>query len=254
MDEARFDQLERRLKALVEDLRFPPTPDVWNGFQRQAFGRGSRIVRIKGWAWAAAAILVALVVLTVSVPTVRATIGEILEQGSVRILLRGSEPEGGLLESGAVSPAAAGGMGDPELAGKTTLQAAESAVSFRITQPTYPPGLGSPDHVYLQHSDGWIVIQVWGETGVDSPLVLYLVERGAFITKQDPPVLRRATVDGEPAIWTSGAHFLQLEAGGYESRRLVQGHVLIWTRGDVTYRLETDLPLEEAIKVAESVR
>jgi hypothetical protein len=43
---------------------------------------------------------------------------------------------------------------------------------------------------------------------------------------------------------------------------MIEGHVLIWTEGDplaageragVTYRLETKLSLEEAIKVAQSL-
>jgi hypothetical protein len=36
--------------------------------------------------------------------------------------------------------------------------------------------------------------------------------------------------------------------------RLIDGHVLIWTDGNLTYRLETDLSLEEALKVAESLQ
>jgi hypothetical protein len=35
--------------------------------------------------------------------------------------------------------------------------------------------------------------------------------------------------------------------------RLINGHVLIWAGLDVTYRLETDLSLEEAVKIAESL-
>jgi hypothetical protein len=35
---------------------------------------------------------------------------------------------------------------------------------------------------------------------------------------------------------------------------LIEGHVLIWTEGEITYRLETDMPLEEAVRVAESLR
>ena len=36
-------------------------------------------------------------------------------------------------------------------------------------------------------------------------------------------------------------------------RRLVEGNVLLWEQDGVTYRLETELPLDEAIKVAESL-
>jgi hypothetical protein len=35
---------------------------------------------------------------------------------------------------------------------------------------------------------------------------------------------------------------------------LIEGHVLIWKEGDITYRLETDLPVEEAVKIAESLK
>jgi hypothetical protein len=34
----------------------------------------------------------------------------------------------------------------------------------------------------------------------------------------------------------------------------VGGNVLIWTRGDVTYRMETSLTLPEATALAQSVR
>jgi hypothetical protein len=36
--------------------------------------------------------------------------------------------------------------------------------------------------------------------------------------------------------------------------RLVEGHVLIWADGSLTYRLETELPLDEALRIAESLR
>jgi len=46
---------------------------------------------------------------------------------------------------------------------------------------------------------------------------------------------------------------LRMRGGDLEFTRLIEGHVLIWTMGDVTYRLETELSLEEAIKIAESL-
>jgi hypothetical protein len=252
MDEEKFDALEGRLQSLAEGCQYPPTPDVRAGFRRGVFGGGSQITPASCWAWAALGVLVALVVLTISVPPVRATVAEIVEQGAVRILLGGGESQGDGLDA-EVSSSARADLGGSSLAGETSLGAVRSTVPFPVSQPAYPPDLGPPDHVYLQNSDGWIVIQLWEDQGLGSGLALYLVERGAFITKEDPPVLRRVSVDGEAAIWTEGAHFLQVERGGFESRRLVEGHVLIWTRGEVTYRLESDLPLDEAVLVAESL-
>ena len=47
---------------------------------------------------------------------------------------------------------------------------------------------------------------------------------------------------------------LETRNHNYVERRLVEGHVLIWTENNVTYRLETGLPVEQAIKIAESLK
>ena len=51
----------------------------------------------------------------------------------------------------------------------------------------------------------------------------------------------------------TGDHFLELVENDPEQRVLITGHVLIWTDEGVTYRLETELPLDEAILIAESL-
>ena len=61
-------------------------------------------------------------------------------------------------------------------------------------------------------------------------------------------------VNGQRAIWTVGPYPLRLYNGDIEFTRLIKGHVLIWQEGDITYRLETDLSLEEAVKIAESLQ
>jgi hypothetical protein len=61
-------------------------------------------------------------------------------------------------------------------------------------------------------------------------------------------------VDGRPALWLVGPHALLLRSGEMDYRTLVQGNVLIWELGETTYRLETDQPLQEAIRIAESMQ
>lgn len=39
-----------------------------------------------------------------------------------------------------------------------------------------------------------------------------------------------------------------------KSRGLIEGNVLVWEQDGITYRLESALPLEEAVRVAESLR
>jgi hypothetical protein len=46
---------------------------------------------------------------------------------------------------------------------------------------------------------------------------------------------------------------LILSNGDTQFMRMIEGQVLIWADGDVTYRLESDLSLEEALKIAESL-
>jgi len=71
-------------------------------------------------------------------------------------------------------------------------------------------------------------------------------------------ILTRVTVGGSPGYWLSGGlhYFMYVDPQGNiqgDDRRVV-GDVLLWTKGDVTYRLETSLGREAAIRLAESLR
>ena len=64
-------------------------------------------------------------------------------------------------------------------------------------------------------------------------------------------------VNGRLAYWLSGdPHLLvyRLPGGGFveDTRRMV-GDVLIWRDDELTYRLETSLGRDEAIRIAESI-
>jgi hypothetical protein len=132
---------------------------------------------------------------------------------------------------------------------------AQARAGFAIKLPTYPPDLGPPDRVFLQDMAGPVVITVW--LAPDQPdrvrLSLHQLGPGTFAEKVQPRVVQETTVRGQPALWTEGPHLLQVPDGGYEPRRLVTGNTLIWAEGEITYRLETDLPLDEALRIAESL-
>ena len=91
-------------------------------------------------------------------------------------------------------------------------------------------------------------------------LVLFLAATTALATqlprfeKIQPELIQTVQVNGHEAIWAVGPYPVHLKNQGLDIRRMVNGHVLIWTEGGFTYRLETDLPLEEALKIAESLR
>jgi hypothetical protein len=143
-----------------------------------------------------------------------------------------------------------------DLAGQTTLESAQADVGFPLKLPVYPDDLGPPDQIFLQIQDGEVVILVWLES--DHPdrvrLALYEIGPDAYIEKIAPQIIQETQVEGRPAFWTTGPYFLKMTNGDTELNRLVQGHVLIWTDGEVTYRLETDLPLAEARLIAASLK
>ena len=84
---------------------------------------------------------------------------------------------------------------------------------------------------------------------------LHFIPAGSWaIEKGRPTVIEETSVNGQRAVWTEGLYPIRLYNGNIEFMRMINGHVLIWELGDITCRLETDLPLDEAIKVAESLQ
>jgi hypothetical protein len=69
-----------------------------------------------------------------------------------------------------------------------------------------------------------------------------------------PRTVEMTQVNKQPAVWAEGPYILNMKNGGAENYRLIDGYVLIWEEGGLTYRLETDLSMEEAIRIAESLR
>jgi hypothetical protein len=83
---------------------------------------------------------------------------------------------------------------------------------------------------------------------------LHMIPPGSWaVDKMDPARIEETTVNGQRAIWAVGPYPLQFTDGNRDFVRLISGHVLIWTDGRITYRLETDLELEEAVRIAESL-
>ena len=83
---------------------------------------------------------------------------------------------------------------------------------------------------------------------------LHFIPEGSWaVEKFSPRAIDETRVNGNPAVWALGPYPMMLQNGDMKVWRLVNGHVLIWENGEVTYRLETDLSMEEAVKIAESL-
>jgi hypothetical protein len=251
--ESDTDGLVARLRAEASAFPYPPTPDLAARTRvptrSQARGR-QRLLRI---AMVAALVLAALL----AVPEVRAAALRIIQIGAVRVRIQpGPAPT-------ALAPATPQPTPDLGLVGAIPVEEAATRVSFPVRLPAYPPELGAPDLAFLQDLDGDALVFVWLDPANPSqPLMsLHALTSGALVQKTlfgpETELLDEAEVNGARALWVRGPHFLEGGRGadgGFELRRIVPGNTLIWTAGELTYRLETAMPLEEALRVAESLR
>jgi hypothetical protein len=269
--------LERALADLAAALEFPPTPDLAAAVTARLGeapaaappGPAARARRwlagLAGWRRLAAAglavLLLAAAVLVAS-PGTREAVARRLGLRGIGVELGGPPPPtvtttpGGRLELG---------LGD-----RVTLEEARRRVDWPVLVPA-AAGLGPPDAVYVDEvvpSGGRVDLVYRARPGLPpSPFT----DVGLLITEfqgQPTPeflkkvtamgVVEQVTVGGEPGYWFTGEpHFFTYQdAAGTlrEEQTRLAGNTLIWQRGDLTLRLEGELPKQEAIRIAESMR
>jgi len=149
----------------------------------------------------------------------------------------------------------------------SNLDALDARAGFPVRLPA-DPGLGQPDAVYIDDNKGGQVTALWA-TRASLPATLEpdvglllsqfrgVVEEGFFEKATNTgTTIERVQVAGRGGFWLEGdPHLLFWEsAGGFvdDPRRWV-GDVLLWSSGEITYRLETTLRRDEAIRIAESL-
>ncbi|MCB0064318.1 MAG: hypothetical protein KDE19_19475 [Caldilineaceae bacterium] len=256
------ERIETHIQRLAADTPYPPTPDLVAAVaERIRRTNQPALRRSLQPLWVTLLALIIILVGLLSVAPVRAALLDWLQIGAVRIW-QTTPPLSPTASPVQVAPSAAPTLrptatfplSDLDFTGETTLAAAQAAVDFPILLPTIPSDLGPPDHVYLQRMEGDLVILVWMQPNRPTQvrMSLHLLGPGAFVWKMQPPALAETTVHGERAVWIEGPYYIQAE-GSWANRRLVDGPVLVWTAGAMTYRLEGALALEEALRVAESL-
>jgi hypothetical protein len=277
MNELEREPFEKRLISIASRLEYPRTPDIAGSVTTRVTTRLQPVTRprfrlaSKAVAWSLTIILVLCSSLML-IPPARAAIIEFIQIGIVRIFPRAGEPTPELTGTPPSMPEAPvtatpfANVPTPpasdlipvlsQIAGETNLADAQKRVSYSILLPTYPADLGEPDYVYVQDADGFMTILVWLDPQqADKVLMsLHFLPAGSWaIDKRQPQVIDDTSVNGKRALWTIGPYPLRLYNGELEFKRLITGHVLVWEDGDITYRLETDLSMEEAVKIAESL-
>jgi hypothetical protein len=241
--------LERELLCVGVDA-FPEPPDlvrlVTARLEREP--SPARRARRRGVAaLVAATVLVALVSAVLAVPEARSRVLHWFGIGGVRVQLVDKLPP--VAEKKPLS------IGVP-----VSLAEARSRVGFRILVPG--GDVGSPDAVYVGH---FMVDEVTLLYGSPDRVRLLLTEAAgrlnmAFADKfvQGSAQLVRLRIGGKPAVWIAGApheFVFVTPTGAIASAPLrLDKNTLLWQRGHLFLRLEGDLRLEQALRIARTLR
>lgn len=255
---------EAQLRTIANQMDYPRTPNIADSVSARLRPLTHRRFPSKAAAWSLTIVLILLSSLML-IPQARAAIVEFFQIGAVRIfgaqptLVPTAGPQSNVLPVTAtpeVTPQPLIPILE-ELLGETTLERAQTIVHYPILVPSYPADLGQPDRVFVQAAEGQMTILVWlNPQHQDKVLLsLHFIPTGSWaITKMGPKVIRETHINGQYAVWAEGVYPLKVSNGNeIEFTRFIDGHVLIWEDGEVTYRLETDRSMEEAIRIAESL-
>lgn len=262
MNETRFDE---RVQNLAAALAYPPTPDV-AGRVGARMSAGAR--RQPRWVILAGVFAALIFCLALSaVPEARALLLRVWQIGVVQIIAPEPSPAP---RTSTQTPLPATASATPRPAtnpiqdalfpfkGKTTLDAARRDVPFAVLLPQVPADLGQPDLVFLQRqfNEADVLVLIWFEPGDNSRtrMSLHMLTKNVQARKLAPRVIEQTTVSGQPAVWAAGEYVFVLRNGSLDVRRVVDGNTLIWEHDGITYRLESRMTLDEARKVAESLR
>jgi len=286
--------LEDELRDLGSLIEYPPTPDLARAARRRLEEDEAQTPRRSwSWAqflsprWAVAAVLVLIAIAPVLSPGMRDAVGDLFVTGqgagsaaggnAARVEERAAseeDPSSSLAESSGTEAGdmqAAGDSAVPQsgaVARPARLHAErlglEGRISLREARESGPvllpqtPKLGQPDGVYVTESPRDVVLVYRARPGLpslgDTNVGLILTElpgglASAYLPRGTDPGLREVSVDGTRGYWASAGQSAFVERTGD-----LRAGALLWEREGRALRLEADLPLREASRIAGSVR
>ncbi len=175
-----------------------------------------------------------------------------------------------VFENGGPSPSASPlpsptlpALGDVfELGSPSSLPAARAGTDFPVAVPPDVPGLPAPRVFLSDNPFGGRVSFVWVRGDVPQllltefhadpyrPFIRKLIDTGTSV--------QRVEVNREPGYWISGAAheltYLDEDGIPFQDEARLAGDTLVWTRGEVTLRLENATSLAEALRIARATR
>ncbi|MBL8099208.1 MAG: hypothetical protein JNK81_08500 [Anaerolineales bacterium] len=244
-----MNEFEQKISSISKRLDYPSTPNISASVMKKI--RQPRFIS-RRLTWSLTLILILLVSLF-AIPPVRAAILEFLQIGIVRIFPQQIEPTQEPIST--ITPAPSMIPLLDSIFGETTLDEAKQQVNYPIL---LPQNFGEPDYVFVQDAEGYMTILVWMNPIQPQSVELslhFIPNESWAIKKMGPRVLQETMVNEYKAVWAVGPYPLILyNRYEIEFTRLIEGNVLIWTDGTITYRLETHLSMEEAILIAENLQ
>lgn len=277
--------LERALRAVSRAIVYPPTPDLTATVRGRIATRPARRppATRRRLAFALLTLLLLLGAALAALAPTRAGIARRLGLENLHILqVTAVPPPTPLSRPPTATPTTAdtptGVLSAPTaiatpttsplrtlLGTPTTLAAAQAQSSFPIRVPV-APGFAAPDDVYRDPSAGGRVSLLYTARpglpalpGTDIGLLIQQFRGGisAGIFQKGVPATARiepVAVDGVQGYWIEGglralAYTDASGNGRYEETRFA-GNTLIWERDGIVYRLESNLPMEEAVRIA----
>lgn len=244
---------EKTVRETAREFPYPPTPDVASAVRR----RLSRSRSPRPILRAVAALVLIALVITLTVPEVRATLLEFIRIGAVQIFL--SEPTATPTRQATQTPFGPVRYASVlELPGETTLADAQANVPYPILLPDYPSDLGAPDRIFVQPATTTpLLTLVWLVPGQPDQvrMSIEVLTKDMAATKYDTMGTGQSVqVNGDVGYWMTDAHRVVYYYDRNEWERDVQANVLIWEADGFTYRLETIEPLNEALVIANSLK
>ncbi|GIJ32589.1 hypothetical protein ACIBQ2_05780 [Micromonospora sediminimaris] len=239
-----MDDLERELRDLSGWLSTPEPPDVTARVRARltTAPRSRRVAVRRRWRYALAAALAALLVM---LPSGRAALADAMA-GLLRFA--------GVTISTSPDRTAPTGVPSPPPGQRTAaLDEARRLVRFPIRTPTV---LGPPEQALLADPDGTGAYRVAS--------LLYragALRLDTFDGRLDPVFFKQAggsdaewtQVGAAEAIWLDGPHpvsYVDRDGITHQASARLAAATLIWADSGVTYRLEGDLTMAEAVMIA----
>lgn len=251
--------LERDLRELARHTTFPPTPEVPQTLLdriHESPARGEsgerprrRFPTLRTSIAAATALFVIFsAILGLSSPDARGAVAEWLGLPGISIIREEAAEEAAPLAE------------DFDLGEKKTLRQART-LAGPDSPVMMPRGMGEPDEIYVEMPyGGFRTLAYRSRPGLpplgntDIGLLFTQIPgdiEGSYFSKNvpDDTNLEEVKVNGGKAIWIPAPHNVSING---ERRRT--DNVLLWEKNGQTLRLEADVPKDEALEIARSVR